>query len=273
MNYPVSSIRLRAALTTLAASLSLLLMGGGTRASICWSGEQNINFGLEWGMDFVHLDANGDGTDDFRFMNWQSTLSVLPTRGNAGAANPADPTPKYLPLPSGASIGQVLPPPYLWATEDGRVALPMDHYANPDNPPGSPWYSIRAGILGISFKIGEHTHYGWIRMSAVSYVAFMLHDWAYETQPGVPINAGAKPRLMAAPHVVRPHHLRLKWRRQVGKTYRVQVTTRLDPPTWTDAQLFGCWLTPTHTAVDVIMLGRAQFFRLVEKTVAFYPFR
>jgi hypothetical protein len=46
-------------------------------------------------------------------------------------------------------------------------------------------------VLGVSFQAEGETHYGWIRMSDVSETTFVVHDWAYETQPDVGIVAHA----------------------------------------------------------------------------------
>ena len=62
---------------------------------------------------------------------------------------------------------------------------------------------------------------------------------------------------------LRAGYLRLKWPSQVGKAYQVQAKTRMDALTWTNLG-FVIPATATDTMVDVPMIGRAQFFRVVE---------
>ncbi len=254
----------QAVLVALAVLLSLCVVDARATGSICWSGEQNVVLGLVPGMNMTCFDLNGDGIDDFGLRNYEATLSFVPLGDNAGMATTAAGYDWFGPLPPDTAVGQLPPSPYLWMTEEAYLVSYMVH-----DPTGQvigigPWHGVEYGLLGLSFEINGRRHYGWIRMSDVSEVTFMVHDWAYESGPGVAIKAGAGPGLMAAPEVVRPGYLRLKWRREVGKSYRVQATTRLDAPTWTSVFLFGVWITPTEMAVEVRMEGAAQFFRVIE---------
>jgi hypothetical protein len=260
MNVPVSSIRLRAVLRTLTVFLTILTVDGGAGASICWSGEQNVALGLGPGMNITYFDLNGDGTDDFGFRNYEGTLSLVPVGGNSAAADPTwQPGHlNYRPLAAGTPIGEALPGAFVWDGDENFLVSYMDVGGS------GPWHGVQYGLLGVSLETNGQTHYGWIRMSGVSQVTFILHDWAYERRPDAAIKAGAGPGLMAAPEVVRPGYLRLKWRREGGKSYRVQATTCLDAPTWRSAFLFGVWITPTEMAVEVRMEGAAQFFRVIE---------
>jgi hypothetical protein len=56
------------------------------------------------------------------------------------------------------------------------------------------WYDARNRYLGLKFKIGSETHYGWARLSVVGKyrtITATLTGYAYETIPGKPIIAGA----------------------------------------------------------------------------------
>jgi hypothetical protein len=56
------------------------------------------------------------------------------------------------------------------------------------------WYNARGGYLGLKFKIGSETHYGWARLSVVGKyrtITATLTGYAYETIPGKSIIAGA----------------------------------------------------------------------------------
>ncbi|MFT5471571.1 MAG: hypothetical protein ACI8UO_006706, partial [Verrucomicrobiales bacterium] len=53
--------------------------------------------------------------------------------------------------------------------------------------------------LGLEFDINGNTHYGWIEIESREFFLFILiHRWAYESEPGVPIRAGLIPEPSAA---------------------------------------------------------------------------
>ena len=257
MNCPVSSIRLRGVVTTLTAFLSLFIMDGGAAVSISWSAPQERRL-VPIDPDF---DINGDGIVDFLFRNNEGTLSLAPVGGNRAVADPTwQPGHlNYRPVPAGTLIDVALPGPFLWDGDENFLVSYMDVGGS------GPWHGVQYGLLGLSFEINGQTHYGWIRMSGVSQVSFILHDWAYETRPGVPIKAGAKPVVVptAAPEVVRAGYLRLKWSSEVGKAYQVQTKARMDALTWTNLD-FVLPATASETMVDVPMIGGAGFFRVIE---------
>lgn len=123
-----------------------------------------------------------------------------------------------------------------------------------------PLATLGEGYLGVRFWSADGVHYGWIRARET-----VVLDWAYETRPGVPIRAGAKPRPvpLASPQVVRPGSLRLSAITEIGKAYQVQVKDHLDSLPWNNLP-FVIRATTTNTAVDVPMIAPAQFFRVVE---------
>ena len=48
--------------------------------------------------------------------------------------------------------------------------------------------------LGVEFEIGGQTHYGWVEILSFDFFFHAeLVSWAYETEPGVAIEAGAIP--------------------------------------------------------------------------------
>ncbi len=57
------------------------------------------------------------------------------------------------------------------------------------------WTNTTQGYLGIRFRIGRETHYGWVRLEVFSRykkkcIEALLSGYAYETQPNKPIRAG-----------------------------------------------------------------------------------
>jgi len=257
MNRAISGTRLRAVVTALSAILWLFVMDVNAGGSIWWSGPQERRL-VPIAPDF---DINGDGTVDFLFRNYEATLSLAPVGGNRAVADPTwQPAHlNYRPLPAGTLIDAALPGAFVWDGDENFLVSYVDIGGS------GPWHGVQYGLLGVSLQINGQTHYGWVRMSDVSQVSFILHDWAYETRPGVPIKAGAKSVVvpMGAPEVVRAGYLRLKWSSEVGKAYQVQAKTRLDALRWTDLD-FVIPATSSETMVDLPMEGAAQFFRVIE---------
>ena len=46
--------------------------------------------------------------------------------------------------------------------------------------------------VGCKFTLGTNTHYGWVRVSFVNSLTLIVKDYAYESTPNTPINAGDK---------------------------------------------------------------------------------
>jgi hypothetical protein len=158
--------------------------------SISWSGEQHIILGLGPGDNTTWFDLNGDGIDDVGFRNYEGTLSLIPSFG--ATATTWSGYDRYRPLDAATMIDASLAPPLLWSTDEDYLVSYM--IVDEGEVLGiGPWKDVTEGLLGVSFDAGGNTHYGWLRMSDVSSTAFMLHDWAYETQPGVGIHVGVVP--------------------------------------------------------------------------------
>jgi len=257
MNSGISRTGLRAAVTAISAILWLFVMHVHAAGSIWWSGPQERRL-VPILPDF---DINGDDTVDFLFSNNEGTLSLAPLGGNRAVADPAWQAGhlNYRPLPPDTLIAEALPGDFVWDGDENFLVAYVDVGGS------GPWHRIQYGLLGVSFEINGRTHYGWIRMSDVSPVAFVLHDWAYETRPGVPIKAGAKPVVVptAAPEVARSGYLRLRWSSEVSKAYQVQAKSHLDALRWTDLD-FVIPATSIETMVDLPMEGASQFFQVIE---------
>jgi hypothetical protein len=123
-----------------------------------------------------------------------------------------------------------------------------------------PLATVDEAYVGVRFEAAGGLHYGWVRVRQTLTV-----DWAYETRPGVPITAGAKPvpLPLAPPQVVRPGYLRLKAATEPGKAYQVQAKGDLSEVLWTNLSCVIPSVT-TNIAVDLPMTAPAQFFRVVE---------
>jgi len=57
--------------------------------------------------------------------------------------------------------------------------------------PNSQWCDVTDKYLGLRFKIGANTHYGWAKLDAGS-ASFTIKEYAYNSTPDAPINANQK---------------------------------------------------------------------------------
>jgi hypothetical protein len=138
------------------------------------------------------FDMNSDGINDFRFDHWQNTLGVTMLGDNLLLS---DVTGWSIPFYEGTEIGETPPSGMLWS--DGyfsfysRQQILGGEYATTGY-----WQGIDHGMFGVNFDIDGESHYGWVRLSTGmddQYSSYILHDWAYETQPGIGITAGTVP--------------------------------------------------------------------------------
>jgi hypothetical protein len=66
----------------------------------------------------------------------------------------------------------------------GQVGLPSQF------PPGN--FLGKTGFIGVQFKKGNDTHYGWIHFEGPNPPTYgKIIDWGYESEPNTPILAGA----------------------------------------------------------------------------------
>ncbi len=71
------------------------------------------------------------------------------------------------------------------------------------------------GYLGAEFDIAGDTHYGWLEISSLDGVPYIdVLSWAYESEPGVGILAGAIPEPSATAMLLAAGLLILRRRRQ-----------------------------------------------------------
>lgn len=55
---------------------------------------------------------------------------------------------------------------------------------------GGQWCNVTDKYMGIKFMIGANTHYGWIRFDVTGSSTWTIKDYAYNSTPDAPINAG-----------------------------------------------------------------------------------
>jgi hypothetical protein len=163
-------------------------------AEIIYSGVVDVPVGLNTS---YNLDLNGDGTTDFTIVNsydsgfgstCSSTSLVVPdnnavviTPPDAAALNPFDVISANDQLGGGRRLMAALS-----TSQMGSVGTIRRVYG--------PWIDAQNKFLGLRFVFPDgSTHYGWARMS-VGYQGNgfdpVIHDWAYENTPDMPILAG-----------------------------------------------------------------------------------
>jgi hypothetical protein len=143
--------------------------------------------------DFQYIDINGDGVPDVAFLHYTYGLSYSQNsviRIDAHKNAVVGINTRYAePLVEGSVIG---------ASADFKGGVrSMAHNLVLDAARKSyklgPWNDVQNRYLGVSFKIGSETHYGWIRMS-VSDPIFpfnvLITGYAYESMPNQSLRAG-----------------------------------------------------------------------------------
>lgn len=178
------------------ALLAACLAAPSSEAAIVHVSQPGIVLGLPNGPNQAVIDVNGDGVNDFLIDRWSITTGhfhgfdhnfvIADGEGDAYFLTPA---------PSGAMLD--------WAYSPGACSLVgWFHSGNwlllstVQSWPSEPAY------LGIAFRADDQYHFGWMSLS-IGWVegvrgVVRVHEYAYESSPGVPIVAGAVPAPGAA---------------------------------------------------------------------------
>jgi len=173
-----------------------------THAGVYWSGPQNIEMGGGWppgqgGIGNVRIDYDSDGTVDCHIQNTYGTdFFAIPQSGPDGIMNQITAedrgiSPRCWPLDYGTQLGPNLPGEIIWHAE----AEPLIEWriSGEGEILGiGTWAGVSNRYMGVRFDTGAgDTHYGWIQMTVFGdRSAAIVHDWAWNTVPGVPIVAG-----------------------------------------------------------------------------------
>lgn len=148
------------------------------------------------------FDVNSDGLPDFLFRGGAFTtviLSVGDNRYAAELANPPNAGATVVPIVAGSLLGQ------------DSTTFRGDWLSHTDNrgSSGSGLQLLRMedAYIGVEFMIEDDLHYGWIQYRGyrhpdsvvggfripVNTLGGFIDSWAYETEPGKAIRAGAVP--------------------------------------------------------------------------------
>lgn len=171
-------------------------------AAVQYSGIRNITVSN----DFVLVDLDGDGQNDFAFLNhhWSGTGTDNGVHYRYGYGYNF-----LIPRPDNASI--------IYAYTTWYPAARLMNASQSADPAGGPWTSFyynvlgaqytsyaypgpqfsshigqfigKTGYIGVRFDISGSTHYGWIRARvAANCSSTTIIDWAYEDQADTPIH-------------------------------------------------------------------------------------
>jgi hypothetical protein len=149
------------------------------------------------------IDLNADGVDDVIFRNFGDEFAAFSTSTSAISGIVATlPNLNHFaaPLGSGSIIGPSFASLYSW--NEGYSGLISVRTVGTESVILGLWGSVEA-YLGVQFKIGEETHYGWILVDTpFDSGGGIIKALAYESEAGMPIFAGAVPEPSAACLVV-----------------------------------------------------------------------
>jgi hypothetical protein len=193
------------ALAASAAGVSVLALAQGSEAKVVFTkthaviGENGV----------YNLDLTHDGTVDFLIQEldeggFPSSNALLadPALGNAvqGFRNNASA------LQLGAAIGPGQK--FVAGGFNGEAMVTITHSTTGGvSHVRGLWANTKDAYLGLKFKIGGETHYGWARLSVELngfHIAATLTGYAYETIPNQAINAGQIDGSAAVPDTPQP---------------------------------------------------------------------
>lgn len=165
-----------------------------------------IIMGSEFFSVLYPIDLNADSVVDFTFGAERFGNALRSERANRLIVRLSPPPNIGGPvadLPEGFAIGSSLEPQLAWNSSDplggyvspgenafATIVLCLDSGCLSTWPPGP----ATRGFIGIEFELADGFHYGYfdIALSGDAAGAALL-GWAYESQPGTPILAGAVP--------------------------------------------------------------------------------
>lgn len=159
--------------------------------SIHWSGPVEQEIGMGPGEWFTPIDFDNNGIADIMFRTHETTMYLAPLGTNEIVATSGLFVDRYRPISDGSLIEPDIAAPLLWESGEQTILSYMINGLG-ELVGGGSWYDVDNGYLGVSFHIDANLHYGWVRMTEDN-MTLTVHDWAYETQAGVGINAGVIP--------------------------------------------------------------------------------
>lgn len=182
----------------------LLVMHAGAAIVVTYRGDEPNAFNFLPLPSDTDLDINGDGTVDFRFLSDGSFVAAMMGYGDNRFVSVLATFPNLggyvVPVQEGSIIG---------LDTAGLSGDWYHHTDNANNPSLSSGFGLSPGAMqfadayiGVEFETEAGIHYGWIQYVGFSHpekgvgyplLGGFINAWAWETEPGVPIEAGAIP--------------------------------------------------------------------------------
>ena len=186
---------MRAPLGQLKAILAgMALLTSTARSAIIFTDIPDIGFYSVGNLLTQPIDLNFDGVDDVVFRNYGQEMAAFSTSTSAIAGIstiPPDQNHSAAPFESGSIIGSSFTSLYTW--NEGYSGLIGVRLIGMDTSILGLWINEGA-YLGVEFKVGEATHYGWVQVDTPFLAGGgIIKAFAYEGEAGVPIVAGAIP--------------------------------------------------------------------------------
>ncbi|QDT67750.1 PEP-CTERM motif protein [Planctomycetes bacterium MalM25] len=184
MKTDTKSSSARKAAYTLAAGAAVGAAGSAD-AAIVYSGVQDIPVG-QFGSQDLNLD--GDAYNDILLKNY-----VFGGGNYQGA---------YVNFFPGKVVGFSAGLNYASALAEGDLIDSTTTAGGPFSAslaygaanPNAEFNSADGAFIGLEFPINAVSHFGWVRVTIDNAAgSFVINDWAYESEPGVGITAGAVP--------------------------------------------------------------------------------
>ena len=155
---------------------------------------------------FDPIDIDGNGTVDFTLATNFSSAAIRTERGNRIVIRLNPPPSRVgppVPVPPGSIIGATIfsgdISDLLWTSSDfsgGYVSPSENAFVGISQVLSTGAYSSfnGRGALGFEFEAADGIHYGYMDIdSFAGFAGVILHGWAYESRPGIPIVAGQIP--------------------------------------------------------------------------------
>jgi hypothetical protein len=175
----------------------LLSLPAKGRASIIFTEIEDVPLFLGNPMKFASIDFNADGVLDAEFRSSESDFRVTntPTSRIAGKLPvPPDQGNFATAFRSGTPIGLSLDQPFSWNTAASVLIGCVLFHDEPPRVVCLGFWGANLDYIGVQFEIAGNTHYGWVEVEVPFFAAGgTIRSFAYESQPGVPIVAGAVP--------------------------------------------------------------------------------
>jgi len=175
-----------------------IILAGGVLLAVAWPVEAQIvytptNITLGCNSSY-NLDVNNDGVTDFTITTEDAPACLLLLSGSVSETAAPGNGALIGPLSEGDEIG----PDQVFT--GGTVDL--ESFTQHCNHHGKeywcwyvysgPWHVVRGKLLGMSFQLNGETYYGWAKLTLLKggVEGATLSGYAYESTPGMPINAG-----------------------------------------------------------------------------------